>query len=198
MMLNKKIIGVTGGSGSGKSTFCRYLRKRGYATVDADKIGHRIILSGNPAYLEIIEHFGKRILNEEGEIDRRILGKIVFGDPAELKILDGITHKYILLEIEEEIKKAETDIVFIDAAVLPNTPLHKLCDKVVVLIAPIEQRADRIALRDAITAKAAMKRIDAQLSDEEYRACADFVIYNDGSVETLLAGLEQVLKEVSG
>ena len=114
-----KVIGLTGGTGSGKSVVSRSLAAAGAVIVDADKIAHEIILKGEPAYQEIIEYYGTGILDEEGNIIRKKLGEIVFNDKEKLAFLNQCTHKYITAEVKRQIAEAKEEnkvYTFVDRA----------------------------------------------------------------------------------
>ena len=151
-----KIIGLTGGTGSGKGFVASYLKNNGAYIIDADEIAHRIILKGEAAYKEIVEFFGEGILDEEGNIIRKELGKIVFSDGEKLKVLNSCTHKYIGLTVLEEVKKAEAEpdkykFIVYDAPLLLDTDFINSCDEVWSVFADAETRCARIMARDNIT-----------------------------------------------
>ncbi|WP_058485058.1 dephospho-CoA kinase [Defluviitalea phaphyphila] len=195
-----KIIGLTGGSGSGKSTVVTILSEMTTVyIIDADKIGHKIILKGNPAYYDIINYFGKKILKEDGEIDRKILGKIVFSDKNDLKKLNEITHyriKEYIINTIKEIKKTPSlyKYIIIDAALLIETGLHTLVDEIWVVYARLEDRIKRIMERDNISEEQARRRINSQISWEELKKYANRIIYNEKNKEFLKEQLISILK----
>ncbi|GHV44782.1 dephospho-CoA kinase [Clostridia bacterium] len=172
-------IGLTGGSGSGKTTLCRAARDMGMFVIDADKVGHGVLLKGRPAYDETVAAFGDGILGSDGEIDRRRLGVIVFADPEKLALLSGITHKEITREIEGMLVARGGDAV-IDAAALIESGLGGRCDYVVAVVADDALRRARIVARDGLTPQAAQTRIAAQKSAAFYRSNAHYVIENNG------------------
>lgn len=192
------IIGLTGGTGCGKSTVCSILEKYNSYIIDADKIGHNIIKKGNKAYFEIIEHFGKHILNIDDEIDRKKLGNIVFSDKEELFCLDNITHKYIIKEIEDTIniikEKGEYKYIVIDAPLLVKTNLHKIADKVWLVHCSLETRLKRLIKRDNLPEDILLKRINKQIPFEENKKYADFIIINE-DIENLEEVIKQQLKK---
>ena len=162
-----RIIGLTGGTGSGKSHVGSMLKERHAYIADADVIAHEIIEKEKPAYNELVEHFGKGILDENDDIIRRKLGDIVFSDKNELEFLDECTHKYIVAEIKKLIEEItpHTDkysIFIIDAPLLAEAGLVDICDSVWVVYADEKVRAERIMKRDGITYEQAEKRIASQ------------------------------------
>ncbi len=177
MMRNKKVIGITGGSGCGKSYVSNLLRRRGIPVIDADKTAHEVMAAGTPCCREVIDFFGGEI-EENGGINRGKLGKIVFSDPGMLKKLDEISHKYILAGIENKIEKEDAEMVFVDGATLIESGMT--CDVMIGVIADFSARKKRIILRDGISEETARMRIQAQPSEDFYRKNCDFIIYNDG------------------
>ena len=193
-----KVIGLTGGTGSGKSVVSKSLAAAGAVIVDADKIAHEIILKGEPAYQEIIEYYGTGILDEEGNIIRKKLGEIVFNDKEKLAFLNQCTHKYITAEVKKQIAEAKEEgtatAIIVDAPLLLEAKLETVCDLVWVVYAEPEVRAQRVMARDAITYELAKARIANQKSWEEYKAAADAVIDNSKDFSYLEGQLNEILK----
>ena len=193
-----KVIGLTGGTGSGKSVVSKSLAAAGAVIVDADKIAHEIILKGEPAYQEIIEYYGTGILDEEGSIIRKKLGEIVFNDKEKLALLNQCTHKYITAEVKRQIAEAKAEgtatAIIVDAPLLLEAKLETVCDLVWVVYAEPEVRAQRVMARDGITYELAKARIANQKSWEEYKAAADAVIDNSKDLSYLEGQLNEILK----
>ena len=186
------IIAVIGGSGCGKSTAVKAAKDCGFKVIDADRVGHKVILKGNEAYNIIAAEFGSGILDENGEINRRKLGKIVFSDKEKLKKLNEITHpaitKYIISQIEKN--------TVIDGAVLHKTPVIDLCEKVVFIKTDLKNRIEFIKSRDNITEETATNRIKSQPDDKEYEKESDIVIHNDGNEEQLYKKARKIFEEM--
>ena len=193
-----KVIGLTGGTGSGKSVVSKSLLAAGAVIVDADRIAHEIILKGEPAYHEIIEYYGTGILDAEGNIIRKKLGEIVFNDKEKLAFLNQCTHKYITAEVKRQIADAKeagtAKAIIVDAPLLLEAKLETVCDLVWVVYAEPEVRAQRVMARDGITYELAKARISNQKSWEEYRAAADAVIDNSKDLVHLEKQLDEILK----
>jgi len=193
-----KVIGLTGGTGSGKSVVSKSLLAAGAVIVDADRIAHEIILKGEPAYHEIIEYYGTGILDAEGNIIRKKLGEIVFNDKEKLAFLNQCTHKYITAEVKRQIAEAKeagtAKAIIVDAPLLLEAKLETVCDLVWVVYADPEVRAQRVMARDGITYELAKARISNQKSWEEYRAAADAVIDNSKDLVHLEKQLDEILK----
>lgn len=192
-----KIIGLTGGTGSGKGFVSERLKKRNAYVMDADKIAHEIIEKDKPAYKEIVDYFGRSILDESGCIIRRKLGDIVFSDSEKLAFLNKCTHKYINMEIMRIIDEVrhQTDkytAIVIDAPLLAEAGLTDICDDIWVVYADREVRVRRIMERDSITEEQARNRIASQKTWEEYKALGAVIIDNssdDENVENQLDAL---------
>ena len=192
----KKIIGLTGPSGAGKSTVSAVFRKLGAYTIDADKTARYVVEKGKPALSEIENTFGNRVMLPDGTLNRHALAEIVFNSPEDLHKLNLITHKYITEEIKKEIEAAKEEIVVIDAAVLFESGMDKLCCCVVCVTAGRDVRKNRIMARDGISEKMALDRIDAQNDDDYYISRSDFHIENNGSETALTALAGQIIKGV--
>ncbi len=177
-----KIIGLTGGTGSGKGVVSAFLKNNGAYIVDADKIAHDIILKGKPAYAELVEYFGKEILGDDGEVVRRKLGTLVFSQGGEkLEFLNKCTHKYIFEEMKKEIADAEKlgfKAAVLDAPLLLEGNFASLCDTVWAVYTDEKIREERIMSRDGITLEQAKDRISKQKKWSEYEEKADVVLDN--------------------
>lgn len=195
-----KVIGLTGGTGSGKSVVSKSLAEAGAVIVDADKIAHEIILKGEPAYQEIIEYYGTEILDEDGNIIRKKLGEIIFHDEEKLAFLNRCTHKYICAEVDRQIAAAKAagtaTAIVLDAPLLLEAGLEQVCDGVWVVYADPEVRAQRVMARDGVTYELAKARIANQKSWEEYKQAADTIIDNSKDLPYLQEQLSELLKTI--
>ena len=181
-------VGLTGGSGSGKSTVAASFIKRGYSVFICDSTYHSLLKLWSPLKKELVEAFGKRIKKEDGEIDRKELGRIVFNHPKKLEKLNSITHKYIFEYMDlwmADQEKRGVDCVIIDAPVLFESGLNKECDLIIAVTASDENRIKRIIERDNITEEEALKRIRAQKTNQFYLDNGCHVIENNGSLAEL-------------
>ncbi len=185
------ILGLTGGSGSGKSTVANLLQEAGWTVIDCDKLGHEILLPGGSAEQEIKEHFGEKVM-EMGKISRKKLGELVFSEPRELECLNKITHKHIREEIVRSIEGK--DKVVIDGALLFESKMDDLCDRMIVVTCLKEERIRRIVERDGISREMAEKRISSQTDENVLTKRADVVIINDGDSELLREQVDKILK----
>ena len=193
------VIGLAGGSGSGKGTVSAFFSHYGILPIDTDKIYHDLISRDTSCTRELSDVFGKEILSETGAVDRRALSEIVFSDNEKLKELNRITHFHVLNEVRDIISDADTDdyaAVLVDAPLLFESGFNRECDAVISIIADKEKRIERIALRDNITREAAEKRIAAQLSDAFLIENSDYVIENSGSTEELKGRVAEIAAKI--
>ena len=175
------IIGLTGKTGSGKSTVALLLKEKGCYIIDGDVIARQITEKGSEVLPILQKAFGEDILDENGELIRKKLAQRAFSSKENTAILNSITHPVIKKRSEDEIAKAENlgyKTAVIDAAAILDSDCKDLCDKIIVVTAPEEIRLERILSRDFITKEQALTRIKAQKSDEYYFRHADIIIRN--------------------
>lgn len=183
------IIGLTGGIVSGKSTVVRMFKDLGAKIVDADKLGHKVILPQETAWKRIIKIFGKDILQKDQTINRKKLGKIVFANQNLLKKLNKITHPEIIKLIKKEISLAKDDskeekkILIIDAALIYETKIDRLMDKIIVVYLDEEEQLKRLIKRNNLSKKEALQKIKSQIPLKEKIEIADYVIDNSNSLD---------------
>jgi len=183
------IVGLTGGIVSGKSTVAKMFKDLGAKIIDADKLGHKIILPNEPAWEKIVKLFGKELLKENLSIDRKKLGEIVFDDQRLLKKLNEITHPEIIKLIKEEIKSIKKkkdkkeDILIIDAALIYEAKIDNLMDKIIVVYIEEDEQIRRLRKRDNLSAEEALKRIKSQMSINKKIEFADYIIDNSNSLD---------------
>jgi len=181
------VIGLCGGSGSGKGEVCRRFLNYGIPSLDTDKIYRDLIDSKGECLAELSEAFGADILSIDGALDRKKLASIVFsGEGAKEKksLLENITHKHILNFVRAELIKLSKSnerpsAVLVDAPLLYESGFDKECNFVIAVLCDKQTRIERIVRRDGISVKSAEERINAQISDEELSRRADFTIVND-------------------
>ena len=188
----KRVLGITGGIASGKSTLSAHLKKRGFKLIDADEISRNILKKGEEAYDIVMKEFPECVRG--GEIDRRVLGNIVFNDDAQLMRLNGITHPRIVRRIVDEAGKSDGPCV-IDAALLFETGLDDVCDEVWCVCAPEELRVERICRRDGLTPEEARMRISSQMSDAERARRCDRIFDSSLPLERFLAWADAAADE---
>lgn len=196
-----KRIGITGPTGAGKTTVLKALESLGVGILDADAVYYDLLSGSEEMKKQLRERFGDGILDDNGAIDRKKLGSIVFADSAALLDLNRITHKYVGEELgrrEALAAAAGLKAVAIDAIALIESGLGKSCDAVVCVLAPAEVRIRRIMARDGIPEEYARSRVEAQKPDSFYRENSDLVLENDGSVspEVFAARALECLKQI--
>ena len=192
------IIGLTGGIGSGKSTVSDILKEQGIPVVAGDRIAREVVEPHRPAYDEIVRVFGTEVLQQDGTLNRKHIGEIVFSDPEKLSVLNSITHKEIyrvILERLESLKETGTTLVFLDVALLFETGFDQLTDRVWVVDAPDAVRVERIQKRDGLREEEILKRIQSQMSREMRNTKGDLVLDNSKGREELKAQILQELKQ---
>lgn len=196
--MKSRIIGLTGSIATGKSTVSNYLIKKGYKVIDADKITHELMQKGNINYIKIVEHFGSKVLDENDEIDRRKLSKIVFSDSNQLQILNNLTHPNIFDKIKKNIEESDEKIIFLDIALLIEfIKDEKWCinlDEIWLVYANRETQLERLIKRNNFSKDEAKVRINAQMKIDEKIKYADFILYNDRDLEYLYAKIDERLK----
>ncbi|MCX7714180.1 MAG: dephospho-CoA kinase [Clostridia bacterium] len=195
MMQNKmKILGITGGSGCGKTYVSNIFRGMGIFVVDADIVARDVVKPGKPALLELVEYFGRDILNDDGSLNRKKLAHLAFSDDKKLSALNEITHKYISEAIWNMLSAYNGDIVGIDGAALIESGIKY--DFLLAVISDKKIRKRRIMERDKLTEREAEERINAQKDDSFYTGKANFVIINNGDAYTLQQEAEKIVKKL--
>ena len=181
-------IGLTGGIACGKSFVLNEFRQLGVQCIDADEVAHQVILPGEPAYRDIVEHFGTGILGDDSAIDRRKLGAAVFGDERQRRRqrLNRIVHPRIHQELDRRLSRlaeepgSEPALAMVDAALMVETDSYRKYDYMVVVSCRPEQQLERLLGRGGLTRREAQARIDSQMPIAEKVRFADFVIDNSG------------------
>jgi len=190
-----RLIGLTGGIGSGKSTVARLIAQRGFPVLDADQLAREITLPGSPALAQIAAAWPD-VVTGDGRLDRRRLGAIVFADPSARTRLESITHPRIVAlatERAQALAAAGHRLGFYEAALLVETGRYRDLDGLVVVDAPEALRVARVAARDGIPEPDVRARIAAQLPLAEKRRVATQVIENDGDMARLAAQVDALL-----
>lgn len=176
-----KVIGITGSSGSGKSTATDILEKELKAkAIYADEIVKQMQQKGSKYYEKIVELFGEEILQEEGNLNRKKLAEIIFQDKDKKEKLDNLTYKYVVEEIKKQIQESKVDYVIIDAPLLIESKLNEICNVVIAVISSKEEQIKRICKRDKIEESNAKLRLEAQEDNEFYKINADYIVENNG------------------
>lgn len=197
------VVGLTGGVASGKSTVVSMFAEEGARVIDIDQLSRLVVEPGWPAWHEIIAFFGREVLREDGALDRRRLGHVVFSDAMKRRKLEQIVHPRVLDEYEKRLNSIrENDkqaIVIADVPLLIEVELEARFDRVIVVYAPPKLQTRRLIGRDGLTEQAALERLTSQMPIEEKARRADSVIDNSGPLEKTrqqVRRLYQGLKEL--
>jgi dephospho-CoA kinase len=191
-------IGITGGIATGKSTVSHMLKELGYPVVDADLLVREVQRPGEEVYRQIVEKFGGEILLENGEINRKKLGDIVFTNPEKRRLLNAIVHPAVRRRMREEKERALKErekALFLDIPLLFESGLFSEVDKVMVVYADEKTQLERLMKRNNLTKEEAYFRIRSQMPIEEKRRRADRVIDNRGPLENTKKQLLEILAE---
>lgn len=172
------ILGITGGTGCGKTTLLRLIRERGGLVLDCDEIYHRLLASDSAMLSAIQARFPQAF--SQGSLERKKLGQIVFADPAALEELNEITHRAVRAEVIHQLE-SKPSLAAIDAIGLFESGLDALCDITIAITAPLEDRVARLMLRDGIGEAYARSRIAAQHEESWFRSRCDYVLENDST-----------------
>ena len=192
-----KIIGLTGGIASGKSTVATELRKQNVPVFDADEVSRNAVAKGSKGLALVAEAFGVEYLTADGEMDRAKISQLVFSDKEALKTLEGILHKIVWDEAEAflaEAREQKVKLAVLDVPLLIETKWHERVDLVWLVAVSKEQQIKRAMIRSGMTEEEVKARIAAQMSLEDKKKFADVVLDNSGALEETL---EQVHKELA-
>ena len=193
-----KIIGLTGGIASGKSTVSAYLKSKNIPVIDADIESKRVLDVGNDAYYDVIREFSDSILNEDKTVNRKKLAEIVFKDKKLVEKLNSIIHPRVIERTNsmlEELRRKNVPIAVVDAPLLIEAGMQKITDEVWVVYTPYEIQIARAMLRDNSTRELVVNKIKNQAPFEEKAKYADKIIRNDGTIEELYAQVDKILSE---
>lgn len=190
------IFGITGGSGTGKTTVSDIFRENGVTVIDADKSARNVVQKSSNCLDELCSFFGDDILLDDGTLDRKKLGEIVFSDEKKLAKLNEITHKYIKDDIVRQIEECKTPLAAIDGAVIIGSCIEPLCKFIVSVTSSTNTRIERIMLRDGISEESAKKRLASQPAEDFYKEHSKYVIHNDENLGSLTLRTKQVLEKI--
>ena len=193
-----RIIGITGGIASGKSTVTEFLRQQGYQVIDADQVVHELQEPGGRLYQALLSTFGSSILQEDGRLDRPKLGAMIFGDPELLAKSSQIQNQIIREELagRRDLLAEKEDIFFMDLPLLFELGYETWFDQVWLVDVTEETQLCRLMARNALSQEEAEKRIAAQLSLQEKRNRADVLIDNNGPLELTQEQLREALQKL--
>ena len=193
-------VGLTGSIAVGKSHVLSVLKELGCQVIDADQIARDVVAPGTPGLKSITEEFGSGVLNEDGALNRKRLGEIVFADEAKRTRLNSVLHPMIIAAQDQRIREFEAKdpngIAVIDAALMIESGGYKRLDKLIVVHCDAESQLRRLMKRDGFSREAAQERIAAQMPQEEKMKYADFLIDTSGDFADTRAQVEKVFAEL--
>jgi len=192
-------VAVTGGAGSGKTSVCNILKKMGAQVVFSDVIAREVVSPGTTAYKNIINFFGKGVLEENGFLNRKLLRSIITNDDSARKAIEKIVHPEIIKLIQLKMNNAEKDVerfVFVETPLLFELCLENLFDLVITVSADYELRIERLMCRDKVSRYDAEALFSLQMPEEEKIKRAELVIKNNGSIEQLIKSVEILYSEL--
>jgi dephospho-CoA kinase len=196
-----KIVGLTGGIGSGKSTAAGFLKELGAEVIDLDKAGHEALKKDGGAYEKVVEEFGVGVLDEKGEIDRARLGKIVFKDKKALKRLNKIAHPVIDKFVEKKVSECRRKgirVLVLEAAAMLEAEKTWQVDEIWVTTADDKVVVNRLKTRPGFSEEDVKRRISSQMMNSERLKQADVVIDNNGTLEELKARVKAAWAKLRG
>lgn len=187
------IIGLTGPTGSGKSSACKVCEKYGFKAVDCDKLARVAAEKGTKGLDALIHTFGKSILNEDGSLNRKTLASIAFSSKEKTLLLNDTIFPFIR---ELVLKETQSGKILLDAPTLFESGINEICYKTIAVLSDEEKRLERILKRDNLTNQEALLRISAGKNDDFYKNNADYIIYNNQSEEDFLKEFKCILDEI--
>lgn len=204
MMLSKsKIIGLTGGIATGKSTVSQIIIEKGYPLIDADKIAREVVKVNQPAYLKLVEEFGEDILLDDKNIHRKVLGNIIFNSKKAREELNNITHPYIFKDIKINIDKLsqENRIIFLDIPLLFEQyelweEYNIKFDEIWLVYVNKNIQIQRLMKRDNISKEEALRKIESQMTMDNKKSRSSKIIDNSGDIEYLNKQIDKLLSEL--
>jgi len=193
-------VGLTGNIASGKSSAAQFFSGLGAHVIDADRIAHALLQCGTPTYGRVIEAFGNGILGPAGEIDRRILGQLVFSDAGQRNLLNSLTHPAVESEIHRKIgeieRSAPCGIIIVDAALMIETGGYRMYHYLVVAACHPSVQVSRLMARDGLTESEARARMASQMPIEEKLKLADYTIDTSGTLPQTCEQVESIYRDL--
>ena len=191
------VVGLTGQTGSGKTTACRKFMENGFAVINADEIARNIMKPDSVCLREVTDFFGTEILNEDKSLNRQGLADIVFNNPKKLEQLNSIMYPHITSEILSLIRVNSAEgkkLILLDAPTLFESRADDFCEIIISVLADADIREKRIISRDGLTVDQARRRMNSQLNEEFFKSHSDYIIHNNGNMDTV----NGIAWEVSG
>ncbi len=193
-------VGLTGGIASGKSTVCHRLAAHGFEVIDADRVAHGLIRKGQSCFDPVVAAFGTRILDADGEIDRNLLGQVVFNDPARLHELNALVHPEVMRSILEQLDRMEQSHppskAVVDASLMIESGFHKQFKHLIVVSCGADQQVERLMERNRLSRPQALQRIGLQWPLQAKLPLATVVIDNSGTLEQTRRQVDRLLERL--
>jgi dephospho-CoA kinase len=201
MMSKIRVLGITGGIATGKSTALMIFAELGAQVLSADDIARKVLALGEPAFYEVVARFGKEMLTSDGQLDRPAIAKKIFADPQARRDLDAITHPRIISKIDEEIKAFRSNptaegVLAVEIPLLIECSMEDMVDEVILIAAEQQTQVHRLTSRSGLSRDEALQAIAAQMSIDHKIQHADRVIWNDSDMEFLRSSIEKVWREI--
>lgn len=193
-------LGLTGGIATGKTTISNYLKTKGIPVLDADEYARKIVEPGTPGLTDIVNTFGKQVLQSDGSLNRKLLGQIIFNDMTARQKLNGITHPRIQKMMTDELQKLakdKTPLVILDIPLLLENHNIAGADAIMVVTVPESIQLNRLMQRNNLTKEEAQRRIDAQMPLSEKEKLADFIVDNSGTIANTLTQVDKVIQNIT-
>lgn len=189
----KNIIGLTGPTGSGKSSFSLIAEQKGFTCIDCDKLSRQVTQKGSQCLSKLSDAFGEDII-KDGELDRKLLAQVAFVSEEKKQLLEDIIFPFIIDKVLSSIEEAKSDNILLDAPTLFESGIDEMCSCVVAVLAPSHIRKKRIMERDSLTEEQAKVRMNAGKPDSFYEERAEYIINNNGTQQEFLLQCEQVIQ----
>ena len=193
-------VGLTGGIATGKSTVCDWLAEHGFRVIDADRVAHGLIRKGQPCFDPVVAAFGARILDADGEIDRKSLGEVVFNDPARLQELNALVHPEVIRSILAQLDLLEQSHplsrAVVDASLMIESGFHKQFKHLIVVSCGVDQQVERLMERNRLSRAQALQRIGLQWPLQAKLPLATVVIDNSGTLEQTRHQVDRLLEKL--
>ncbi len=194
----KRVIGITGGIASGKSNVCKVISDLGYPIIDSDQINTEFSKKGGPIYEAILNRFGNDFLDENGELNKRKLAKIIFNNSAAKLVLNQATHPIIIEEIKKQIKELSDGIIFVEIPLLFEAKLEYLCDKIICVFLNKKTQVLRLMQREGIDEDYALAKIHSQMDLYMKKTLSDYVVDSQGTFEDTKNQVLKIIEDLKG
>lgn len=193
-------LGLTGGIATGKTTISNYLKTKEIPVLDADEYARKVVEPGTSGLTDIVNTFGKQVLQSDGSLNRKLLGQIIFNDMTARQKLNDITHPRIQQMMTDELQKLakdKTPLVILDIPLLLENHNIAGADAIMVVTVPESIQLNRLMQRNNLTKEEAQRRIDAQMPLSEKEKLADFIVDNSGTIANTLTQVDKVIQKIT-